>query len=338
MRRRIIWVRPRKEKNISIDRGRIAEKLEERGKLEGRGNYEVVVKTGIDFGLLKLLLFGRYDCLVGTTRIGAVAGLLAKMRAKKVFIDHVDPIEQFRVTDGRFKARVVEGVENLAFRFSDAVFITNEEDKLRVSKRAKKMIVSRLGIDYKSFANTSKNAIEKAESLLKSKDINIRDKIVTYTGGFEDIYHLDKLVLAMKLLKDWLLLLAGSGSAEDKLREIVQKEGLKNVHFLGSLNHNFIPGILLFSNVCVTLCETPRQQKILEYAASRTPIVAPKKVKKMFPRVQATDLEPGEVASNIKKAVKVPDSWLAEFQAETQKYDYEKVADLYEFVIKDLLL
>lgn len=330
MRNKIIWVKPLKERNISIDRARIAEKLEE------KGNYEVVVKSGIDLSVLKLLLFGRYDCLIGTTRIGAFAGLIAKVRDKKVIIDHVDPIEQFRVTDGEFKGKLVELVENLAFRFSDVVVITNEEDKLRVSKRAKKIIESRLGIDYESFANTGESAIERAESLLKSKAVNVKGQIVTYIGGFENIYHLDKLILAMRLLEDWQLVLAGSGSIEGKLRNIVQKNDMENVHFLGSLDHEFIPGILHFSNVCVTLCETPRQQKILEYAASKTPIVAPEKVKRRFPRLQATDLEPGEIASNIKKAMEIPELWLAEFQAEMQKYDYEEVAILYESTIKKL--
>lgn len=331
MARKIIWVKPRKEKNISIDRERIAKTI------GGKENYGVQVKSGIDFNIMKLLLFGKYDCLIGTTRIGAFAGLIAKVRDKKVIIDHVDPIEQFRVTDGKLKGKLVELVENLAFRFSDTVFITNEEDKLRVSKRAKRIIESRLGIDYESFANTSASAIERAESLLKSKDVNIRGQIVTYIGGFENIYHLDKLVLAMRLLEDWQLVLAGSGSTEGKLKDIVQKNDMENVHFLGSLDHEFIPGILHFTNVCVTLCETPRQQKILEYAASKTPIVAPEKVKRMFPRIQATDLEPSEIASNIKKALKIPELWLADFQAEMQKYDYEKVAILYESAIKNLL-
>jgi glycosyltransferase involved in cell wall biosynthesis len=325
---RIIWVKPRKEKNISIGRKRIAESIAE------GGNYEVEVRNGVDLGALKLLLFGRYDCLIGTTRIGAFAGLVAKMRAKKVIIDHVDPIGQFKVTNGKLIGNLVELVEDLAFRFADAVFVTNEEDKLRVSKRAKRVVESRLGIDYESFANTSESAIENAGSLLKLKGVNPADQIVTYIGGFEDLYHLDELISAMRLLENWQLVLAGSGSIEGKLRDMVQENDLQNVHFLGSLDHELIPGILYLSKVCVTLCETPRQQKILEYAASKTPIVAPEKARRIFPCIQVTGLEPSDIASNIEKAVEIPESELVIFQKEMQEYDYKTIAILYESAIQ----
>ena len=331
MTRKIIWVKPLKEKNISIGRKRIADRIEE------KGNYKVEVKSGIDLNTLKLLLFGGYDCLIGTTRIGAVAGLIARMRGKKVIIDHVDPIEQFRVTDGKLKGKLVELVENLAFRFSDAVLITNEEDEERVNKRAKKVIKSNLGVEFENFARPSKESIEKAKDILKANGVGVHSNypLVTYVGGLEEIYNIDKLVLAMKFLKDWELVIIGRGSSESELRDITATEDINNVYFLGSIDPSVIPGILHFSDVCITLCETPRQVKILEYAASGKPVVAPKKVKEKFCQVQATDLAPSEIASNIKKAVEMPKLELVEFQKEIQEHDYKRIAILYESAIKE---
>lgn len=329
MTKKIIWIKPKKGGNISIGREKIANEL--------RKKYKVNLRSGINSNTLRLLLFDNYDCLVGTTRVGAIAGLIAKLRGKKVVIDHVDPIEQFKLTDGRFKGKLVEYLENLSFRFSDSVLITNEEDEERVRKRAKKVIKAYLGVDYERFAHPNKDSIVEAKKILGYllEDDGIHGWVITYIGGLEPIYNLDKLILAMQYLPNWRLFIVGSGSFEKELIKIKLKNDIDNVHFLGSVDYNIVPGILYYTDVCVTLCETHRQVKILEYAASRKPVVAPKRVKKKFRQIQATDLEPSEIASKIKKAKEMSKSGLVEFQKEVQEYDYERIAILYESAIKE---
>jgi len=329
MNGRIIWVKPEKGTNLSIGRKKIVEKLTKR--------YDIEFRRGMNLSVLKELLFGDYEILIGTTRIGALSGLISKMRGKRVIIDHVDPIKQFKLTDGFFLGIFVEVLENFAFRFSDAVLITNDEDVGRVKKRAKKVIKSRLGVDFKKFSSPSEKSVEDARRVFEKNRVSISNPVVTYVGGFERIYNLDKLILAMKHLGDWNLVLIGEGTMENSLRDLIKRETIKNVYFFGTVDNDTIPGILSLTNVCVTLCDTPRQVKILEYAASGKPIVALESVKKSFSKVMVTTLDPKDIARAINSASKLPEQDLREFQEGMLEYDYGKIALLYGEIIEEVI-
>ncbi|WP_239638924.1 MULTISPECIES: glycosyltransferase [Halorubrum] len=274
-----------------------------------------------------------YDVVIGTTRAGAFAAtFVGKLTGKPVIGDHVDPIRQFRETNSVVTAIPVQFVENVCFALSDCVMYVYEEERLRVERYANEVNPTSLGVDYDRFADPDPDAVESARNKLST--LSLRDNVAIYVGGLEPIYHVTDLMDAMEFLSEWSLIVLGDGS----LRNTVKERELEwsNVHYLGTVPHEEVPGYLASADVGISLVDDPHTLKVLEYGAAGLSVVqsAGRSEERFEGLVEFTRPEPGAIAQAIENAARNrSDSTLASFAAE---FDWESVASDYAEALKSV--
>lgn len=323
----ILWLRPDKPKNISVGRSRIAEKLEQRGH-----SVEVL---GTNLGSFRSVLNENPDIVVGTTRLGAFVGTWMKLvKDLPLVIDHIDPIRQFGRNNGQLLTWAVSQAEKVSFRYADHVMVVYEEEIPRVKRYTDSVTKTRLGVDYKRFAEPDDDVVDDATEIL-SEYLDTDERILVYIGGLEPPYHVPTIIEAMEYLPDWHLVVLGDGSE----RTFVEKSSseMKNVHYLGTVPHETVPGFLHVSDVGISLVDDRNSLKILEYGAADLPTVSIEgDPEKLFEgMVEFCDLNPNNVADAVGRAYGRGTS--QELCELTRSYSWESIADGYEEVFKRIL-
>lgn len=261
---RVRWLSPDKPGNISVGRQRIAAHLRDDG-------FEVeVVGTTFSTVLDAVKRRDEYEVIIGTTRAGAIAGtVIGRLFGKPVVVDHVDPIRQFQETHGKLLSRIVQYLENISFFLSDSALYVYDEEYDRISRYAGTVTKTDLGVDYDRFADPDPEILAAARDHLD--ELQLRDNIAIYVGGLEPIYHLEELLEAMEYLPEWSLIIAGDGSQSDLIESAATEQA--NVHYLGVVPHETVPGCLHAANVGVCLVDDPHTLKVLEYGAAGLPVI-----------------------------------------------------------------
>lgn len=316
---RVLWLRPDKPSNISVGRHRIAEIL------EGRGHDVTVRNT--TFSDFVDVLDEPADVVVGTTRLGAQVAVWRRLvRRTPAVVDHIDPISQFRRHNGRVATGLVGAAESVAFRLADHVMVVYEEAVPRVERYAREYTKTTLGVDYERFADPSSDAIDAAREHLREAGLDDDRRRVVYVGGLESTYNVETVADAMAHLPDWDFLVLGDGSK----RATIERHPRDNVHYLGTVPHEHVPGYLHESDVGVNLLDDPNTLKILEYGAAGIPAVNLEgDVEDRFgDLVEYCSLDPEDVAAAIDRAARRDD--VEKFRAFTREYSWESVADDYE--------
>ncbi|QKG91348.1 glycosyltransferase [Halorubrum salinarum] len=321
------WFTPDKPENISVGRQRISSHLRTVG-------FDIkTVATTSETIQEAFAEREQYEVLIGTTRAGAFAAtLVGKLTGKPVIVDHVDPIRQFRETHSVGVSIPVRLAENVCFALSDCAMYVYEEERPRVERYAEEVRSTSLGVDYDRFVDPDQEAVESAQSKLSS--LPLRENIAIYVGGLEPIYHVTEMMDAMDSIPEWSLIVLGEGS----LRKAVEKkesEG-ENVHYLGTVPHEDVPGYLALADVGVSLVDDPHTLKVLEYGAAGLSVVqlAGRSEGRFEGLVEFTRPEPGAIARAIEKAARNgPDATLASFAAE---FDWESVASDYAEALKSV--
>lgn len=314
----VLWLTPDKPADISVGRRRIADHLERQG-------FDVVLRgTSVSTVARSIRERDRYDAVIGTTRAGAVAGLLiTAIHDIPLVVDHVDPIRQFCDTHGRWLGGIVRRLENITFRAASRVLYVYPEEEHRVRRRADEVIETDLGVEYERFASPDEAAIEAARNRMADVD----DNVVVYVGGLEPIYSIRALLAAVDHLDDWTLLVVGAGSLEDKVEEAAA--GRDDVVFLGTVPHERVPGYVHGADVGVALVDDPHTLKVLEYGAAGLPVVqlAGRAESRFGDLVEYCSNAPGDVADAIERA---HDSGsLDELQEFVSRFDWKCIADDY---------
>lgn len=259
---RILWHTPDKPNDISVGRDRIAAELRSRGAdVTVRGTTIATVRDS-------LTEIGQYDALIGTTRSGALFGLLPRIARKvPLIVDHVDPIRQFHETcSNRAIATTVEIGENIALRTADAALYVYDEEAERVHGRADGAIQTRLPVGDVHFEPPSQAAIEAADGVVPDAE-----NLAVYIGGLEPVYNLTNLFGAMAELDDWELLVLGAGSLEPTVSAVSTERS--DIHYEGTVDSATIPAVLDRADVGVSLVDDPHTLKVLEYLAAGLPVV-----------------------------------------------------------------
>lgn len=259
---RVLWLTPNKPGNISVGRQRIASHLEATG-------VDVTLRAG-DVETLREQLTSdeTYDVVIGTTRAGAIVGTaISVAKGLPLVVDHVDPIRQFYETRPGAVPRVVERLENLAFRRAEHVLYVYPEEESRLRGRADSYSMTDLGVDYQRFAEPSDSAITAARERIG----DIENEVAVYVGGLEPIYRIEAMLEAVDHLEGWTLLVAGTGSLEPEVEAAANQS--KSVRYLGTVPHDDIPGYLSLSDVGIALVDDPHTLKVLEYGAAGLAVV-----------------------------------------------------------------
>lgn len=344
---RVLWLTPDKPANISVGRRRIADHLEPRG-------IEVVLR-----GTTPRTVFAsirdrdRYDAVIGTTRLGAIAGVgLARLGGIPLIVDHVDPIRQFAATAPTTLATGVRWLENAAFALAAHVLYVYPEEKARVRRFAPAASKTDLGVEYDRFADPSEETIEAARSRLDALDLE--ERIAVYVGGLEPIYHVRELLASVEFLEGWSLLVLGTGSLSELVSRATERS---NVAFLGTVPHEQVPGYLHVADVGICLVDDPYTLKVLEYGAAGLPVVqlAGRAEERFSGLVQFTPPEPAAIARAVERADgrREPDVGVENgtsrstadgsetearsLRAFARRFDWERIADDYERALTEVV-
>jgi len=325
---RVRWFTPDKPDNISVGRERIASHLR---KKEGF-NVEVVGTTAKTVRAA-IRESNRYDIILGTTRAGAIAGtLIGRITGKPVIADHVDPIRQFRESNPLFLSIPVRIAENITFALAECVLYVYEEEHERVSRYASQHMKTNLGVDYRRFANPEPEIIATVQNQLA--EYEFRESVAIYVGGLEPIYQIEQLLIAMSNLPDWSLIVLGEGS----LRGMVETADAKheNIHYLGLVPHETIPGYLNVADVGISLVDDPHTLKILEYGASGLSVVQASGLaeERFCDRVEYADLDPESIAAAIERAGERDTT--EQLRSFISEFDWERIADDYAEALKSV--
>lgn len=317
----VLWLKPAKPDNISVHAHRIKDHLTAAG-------HDVTVR-GTTAGSVARSLGerGRYDVVIGTTRLGAIAGVLVSaVHGVPLVVEHIDPIRQFRETNSRAQAAVVERLENVAFRRAAHVLYVYAEEAGRVIKRARAASKTDLGVDVDRFADPDPEVIDRASERLGDTTGNV----AVYLGGLEPYYSIEALLASVDHLEDWTLVFLGAGSLEATVSAAADTSD--SVEFLGTVPHDDIPGYLHVADVGVAMVDDPHTLKVLEYGAARLPVVqqAGHAESRFGGLVSYCDPTPDAIAAAIERANRTDGSALAQY---VSQFDWERIADHYCQVI-----
>lgn len=289
----VLWLTPDKPDNISVGRRRLATHLEDAGNtVELRGTTPQTI-------LQSIRERGKFDVVIGTTRAGAIAGIIiSRIHGIPLVVDHIDPIRQFRETNGVLSAAIVKRLEHLAFRLADHVLYVYSEESSRIERRAVASTKTDLGVDFEWFADPSSEIVTAVRNRLEES----QNKIAIYVGGLEPMYSIKPMLDSVKDLDDWTLLIVGTGSMQPEVEEAATNSN--EIHFLGTVPHEEVPGYMHLADVGLSLVDDPYTLKVLEYGAAGLPVVqlAGRAESRFGGLVEYTTDDPANIALAIERA------------------------------------
>lgn len=320
-RRRVLWLTPDKPANISVGRRRITEQLREDGlDVTLRGTTPQTVLESVRER-------NRYDVVIGTTRSGALTGILLNLLGTPLVVDHIDPIRQLTETHPRLLSLAVRLGENVSFVLADHVLYVYDEERDRVMRYATATTQTDLGVAYDNFVNPTPEAIEQARDRLAAAGVGTDERIVIYVGGLEPIYRIPELLAAMDHLDGWKLVVLGTGAQEGDVERAARERD--DTVFLGIVEHEEVPGYVHAADVGVSLVDDPHTLKVLEYAAAGLGVVQARgRAEDRFGGYgEFCDPIPRDVARAVQRA---GESGASEtFREYVREFDYERVTTAY---------
>lgn len=208
-------------------------------KIPGGLKYKILCHStyfseySISWNLIPFLLFNKYDIVISIDPHVSetyLAFLISKLKRKK-FIIWSETFDWPRAA----RSKIVEPMIRLISKYADAYIVSGIKAKeyfiRRGTKPNKIFIASNAVLKYK---------VEEKDTLLNLKG----KKVILYLSRIVPYKGLDYLVKAFakleKEVKDVVLLIGGTGSFEEEVKELSKKLSIKNIHFLGRVNENKI--------------------------------------------------------------------------------------------------
>jgi len=321
---RILWLAPDKPENLSIGRARIAQGLRDSGYTV---NYEPRRLAHV-----KTQLTDDYDVLIGTTSLAGILGMQTGLNGKPFVVDHVDPIRQMYRTAGRTKARLVESLQDVAFRLADGILYVYDEEAQRVYGSDALVSQTTLGVDYDRFQNPTGESRDYIAKRLADYDVSGR--FAVYLGGLQEIYNIPELLESAKR-DGYQLVIAGQGAYEKDCWKASAR--YENIHYIGSIPHEHVPALLQKASAGISLVDDPHTVKVLEYGAAGLPTVHIEgRAEGVLPDkgVEWTALDPAEIGASVRVAYNYGDPSGLEEYAENRRWS--DVVDQYQRVIESV--
>lgn len=318
MTQSVLWLTPDKPESISVGRERIADHLDTAG-------LNVVLRGTTSRTVAQSLWDGnKYDVIIGTTRLGAIAGVLVSyVHGIPLIVDHVDPIRQLQATESEMVVRIVRRLEHLAFRVAAHVLYVYPEEESRVVDRAAASSKTDLGVDYDRFADPDPAVVERAREQIGGID----DKLAVYVGGLEPMYEINPLLTAVNELDDWTLLVIGAGSLEPEVEQADSDS--ESVWFVGTVPHEDVPGYLHLADVGISLVDDPYTLKVLEYGVAGLNVVqrAGRAESRFGGLVEYCSTEPTDIGAAIEQAN--TDNNGAALRKYVERFNWEAISETY---------
>jgi glycosyltransferase involved in cell wall biosynthesis len=234
------------------------------------------------------LLASKPDVLIATSPqfLCAVAGqAVAKLRRVPFVFEVRDLWPESIVAVGALPAghpvvRGLELIEERLYRQADRIVVVTESFRERLVSRGvpdRKIAVVTNGVDLERFVPA-----ERATKLRSRLGYAADDFVVVYVGTHGMAHGLDTVLDVAGRLRshpEVRFLLVGEGAERERLQERADREGLKNVRFLGSLPREEIAEVYASSNLCLVplrkseLFTTVIPSKIFEILGMARPIL-----------------------------------------------------------------
>jgi GT2 family glycosyltransferase len=169
--------------------------------------------------------------------------------------------------DGGARTRELINIQERALvGQSDLVISTSHLLHEKVSEIARKVLLVRNAADFEHFSHAAAGPLAP----------NMPRPVVGYYGAISSWFDSEMVGYAARQRPDWSFVLAGSTTGAD----LAPLEGLRNVHLLGELSYDAIPGLLhQFDVTCLpfrlidlTLATNP--VKFYEYMSAGKPLVS----------------------------------------------------------------
>lgn len=326
---RVLWFAQNRPENISVGRELLADYL--------RSDGLAVTQVATD---LRAIVDGlrhvrEYDVVIGTTRAGALAGLVVSTVGRLPFVvDQIDPFSQFAWKVPGVVAWTVLRLENLAIRAADHVLWVYESEFPRIEARADSTARTGFGVEFDRFHDPDPAAVEAARDRLEALDL--ADDVLLYVGGLELPYHVHELIEAMDHLEGWSLVVLGAGSLEDDVREAHRTRD--DVEFLGTVPYEEVAGYYHCADVGISLVDDARTLKVLEYMAAGLPVVhLDGEARERFGDVLFyCDRDPRTVAEAVRAAADAtPDE--ERYRSIASENSWRRIADDYRDAVRTVL-
>lgn len=334
-----LWLRPSNRwegENVSSRRERIAEKLREKGV-----NVTLMDTSGLDsLPVLKEALTGNYDIIVGTVRVGLYFGFFLSRLLRKPFIGSVsDPVE----SQSYLPTPIYKFIYHLEWwilkRAEGAVFVETESYE-RALERGIDATLARNSVNYELFANPSEQVLEDTEEILTKAGVDLGNNVVIYIGSLTKNGHFDEIVDAAKQTPDWEFVFVGEDWGAN-ISELIAN--VDNAYFLGSYDHELMPGFLNHSSAALCLVDTEMSLKINEYGAAGLPTLGyPGKQKKAFSDEELIYINPKPGAiSEILQKIASDESYARTYgeslRSRAKNYRWGDVAEKYYKIMDNLV-
>jgi glycosyltransferase involved in cell wall biosynthesis len=323
----VLWLTPDKPDDISVGRRRLSVHL-------GRRGFDVTLRGTTLRNLQPFVRnAGAFDAILATTRAGAIAGSALKLLGgTPLVVDHVDPIRQFTENASRPTGAAVRWLEHRAFALADHVLYVYAEEEPRVRRYAASCSRTDLGVEYDRFADPAPESIDRATATLDAEGVDGR--VLIYVGGLEPIYHVEKLLSAVRFLDGWSLLVLGDGSLSERVDGVAAER--PDVVFPGTVPHDHVPGYLRAADVGISLVDDPHTLKVLEYGAAGLPVVqlAGRAEGRFGDLVEYCDASGESIANACRRA---DGRETADLRSFAREFDWAEIADDYADALKMVL-
>lgn len=264
---RILWLQPSTGEHVSNRRQLIASHLEQHG-------YSVTIRD-IDlrstFTGVRELLFGSYDVVIANVRYPLYLSYpIAALRRRPFIADVSDPISQIAHLP-RPLFKLLSTYEWWILKRADAAVFAESRSYSEAIESGVNATLAKNAVDYELFANPTAEVIEHARDELHAAGVDFDAPIVIYPGRLSETYHMTEMLDAAKLTTEWEFVFLGERGNQEAVEQAAERT--ENVHYLGSSDHEFMPGFFHFASAGLCLVDEERPLKLLEFGAAGIPVL-----------------------------------------------------------------
>ena len=299
----ILWLRPHTGENVSVRRKRISEHLEDMGV-----TVTLVDATGINaLSAIYEAITGDYDVIVGNVRMGLYLGYPLSVVLRKPFVgDVTDPLSQIDHLPSLVFNLLKQYEWFVLSKANKSVFVTQSCYNEAIKREITDSVQLPNAVNYEQFANPHKSVINQTKNILRENKIDPEDQIAVYHGSMVARYHLAEIGEAAERLQNWEFVFIGKDRGAN-INKIVSDR--PNTHFLGSFNHELIPGFLSHSNLGLCLIDSEGPLKLKEFIAAGLPTLVIPKMKQWqnYDNLIYTEPNPDAIVDSITNFNTSPD-------------------------------
>lgn len=263
----VLWLRPTKPDNISVGRERVAEHLRDMGY-----SVDILDASGLDAIRASLTAFrANYDIIIGTVRMGLYVGTILSWLTDQPFVaDVTDPIEQIDHLPSPLYKFLFE-FEHVALKMADEAMFVYRSSYTSARRHGIDGNKVENAVNYEQFNDPDPDIIETAAAELNEAGLDDRP-IAVYIGGLTPVYHIESILEAARRLETVQFLFIGDGELSETVAAAATTT--ENVYYLGTYNHELMPGFLAVADIGLCLVDAEQPLKVLEYGAAGLPVIA----------------------------------------------------------------